>query len=211
MALHKPPLEIPFVHLETGFVTEPWSEWLISNYRDKADKIEDGTEGDIVIVGSDGDSEDSGVPLPSGDVVGTTDTQTLTNKTLTSPTVTGGTLTSSTIVTPTITGGTQASPTITTPTITVPVIADLSSMTHDHKSSAKGGDYPWADIVIAATQADAVTTHSVTDPSDSPVSADALRDDLVTNTIPSIEGMLNALGTIINALIDKLQTAKLMT
>jgi len=63
----------------------------------------------------------------------------------------------------------------------------------------------------SATQSDAVTAHAITDPGDAPADADALRDDLVTNAIPEIEGMLNALGTIINALIDKLQTANLMS
>ena len=49
--------------------------------------------------------------------------------------------------------------------------------------------------------ADASTTHAITDPGDSPASADALRDDLVANAIPSIEAALNALGTKVNALI----------
>jgi len=137
--------------------------------------------------------------LPAGDVVGTTDEQTLTNKTLTSPAVTDLT-------------GTLASPTITTPTI-----ADLTNMTHDHTSAANGGDYPWADMTQSATQADAAASevHTVTDPADTPATADALRDDLVLNTIPSIEAALNALGaefnTKFNDLIDKLQTANLMT
>lgn len=58
----------------------------------------------------------------TGNVVGTSDTQTLTNKTLTSPTVntpsiTGGTLSSSSLTTPTVTGGTFSSPALTgTPT-----------------------------------------------------------------------------------------------
>lgn len=49
--------------------------------------------------------------------------------------------------------------------------------------------------------ADASTSHSITDPGDSPADADALRDDLVTNVIPSIESALNALGTKINNLL----------
>ena len=201
MALHNPPLEIPFIDTKTGFVTEPWAQWLIINKRDKANRIEDGTEDNIMILDDTGNPKDGSAVLPTGSVVGTSAAQTLTNKTITSPTVTGGTFT-----TPTITGGT-----ITSPTITSPTIADLTNMTHDHKSAAKGGDYAWADMVLAATQSDAVTTHAITDPANAPATADALRDDLVANAIPEIEGMLNALGTIINALVDKLQTAKLMT
>ena len=62
----------------------------------------------------------------------------------------------------------------------------------------------------AANVADASEAHTVTDPADSPADADALRDDLVTNTIPSIESALNALGVKINAIISALETAKLM-
>jgi len=54
--------------------------------------------------------------------------------------------------------------------------------------------------------ADAVTAHAVTDPGDSPADADALRDDLVTNVIPSMETQLNNLGTVINSILSTLET-----
>ena len=57
--------------------------------------------------------------------------------------------------------------------------------------------------------ADAETSHTVTDPSDSPADADALRDDLVTNTIPSIETALNNLGTKINSILAAIENAEL--
>lgn len=47
--------------------------------------------------------------------------------------------TSPTLTSPTITGTIAGTPTITTPTITVPVIADLSSMNHNHSTTATGG------------------------------------------------------------------------
>ena len=54
--------------------------------------------------------------------------------------------------------------------------------------------------------ADASTTHAVTDPIDSPADADALREDLVTNVIPSVETQLNNLGTKINSILTTLET-----
>jgi len=144
--------------------------------------IDDPTVDNVATISADGGFQDSGKDLPAGDVVGTTDAQTLTNKTL-----------------------------------TLPTIADLTNMTHDHTDAAGGGDYPWADMTQSATQTDAAASevHTVTDPADTPATADALRDDLVLNTIPSIEAALNALGAEFNAkfndLIDKLQTANLMT
>ena len=159
--------------------------------------IDDPTVDNIVTVTATGSIQDSGKDLPAGELADLTSAQTFTNKTLT---------------TPTITGGTQTSPTITTPTI-----ADLTNMTHDHTDAAGGGDYAWADMALAATQTDAAASevHAITDPADTPATADALRDDLVLNTIPSIEAALNALGaefnTKFNDLIDKLQTAKHMT
>jgi hypothetical protein len=59
-----------------------------------------------------------GLTSGEGDIVGTDALQTLTRKTITSPTITGGTATNQTITTPTITGGTATNQTITTPTIT---------------------------------------------------------------------------------------------
>lgn len=61
-----------------------------------------------------------------------------------------------------------------------------------------------------AHEADASASHSITDPADSPADADALRDDLVTNTIPAIESALNALGTKINNILSKLETAEVL-
>ena len=197
MALHNPPLEIPFIDTKTGFVTEPWAQWLIINKRDKANRIEDGTEDNIMILDDTGNPKDGSAVLPTGSVVGTSAAQTLTNKTITSPTVTGGTFT-----TPTITGGT-----ITSPTITSPTIADLTNMTHDHKSAAKGGDYAWADMALAATQADASAISAVA------LTAGANTVDITAcnATLATMRTEINAIVTAFNALIDKLQTAKLMT
>jgi len=89
------------------------------------------------------------------------------------------------------------------PTFITPTVADLSNMTHDHKSAAKGGDFAWADMTQAATQADvaASTAHTVADTGETCDRSD-------------IDAKLNALGTEINKindLIDKLQAANLMT
>jgi hypothetical protein len=56
--------------------------------------------------------------------------------------------------------------------------------------------------------ADAVTSHTITDPGDAPADADALREDLVTNVIPSIESALNALGTKTNSILTALENFK---
>ena len=64
-------------------------------------------------------------------------------------------------------------------------------------------------IISQAHIADASTSHAITDPGDAPADADALREDLVTNTIPSIEGALNALGTKVNAVLAALETLQL--
>jgi hypothetical protein len=67
----------------------------------------------------------------SSSVVGTTDTQTMANKTLTAPTINGGTLNSVTLGT----GLTLQSPILVTPTI-----ASFINATHDHSNAANGGE-----------------------------------------------------------------------
>ena len=49
--------------------------------------IDDPTVDNVATISADGGFQDSGKDLPAGDVVGTTDAQTLTNKTLTLPTI----------------------------------------------------------------------------------------------------------------------------
>ena len=80
MALHDPPLEVPFIDTETGIVTKPWAQWLIISKRDKANRVEDGTEDNIVTLDSDGNPQDGSSALPTGSIVGTTGTQTLKKK-----------------------------------------------------------------------------------------------------------------------------------
>ena len=54
--------------------------------------------------------------------------------------------------------------------------------------------------------ADASVAHAITDPADAPATADILRDDLVANAIPEIKAALDALGTIINAILARMET-----
>ncbi len=49
------------------------------------------------------------------------------------------------------------------------------------------------------------TGNSITDPSDTPPSGDELREDLVANTIPSLESILNAMGVTINYILSALE------
>ena len=207
MALHKPPLEIPFIDLETGMVTEPWAQWLIINYRDKANRVEDGTENNIATLDSDGNPKDSSSAI--GDITSLVDNFAELESTKIIASDGDGALqevdlsdwVTGTANKITVTDDEDGTITLTipsSPTFITPTIADLTNMNHAHTSTATGGDYAWADMTLAATQSDAVTTHSLTDASE-------------TVDRSEIEGMLNALGTIINDLIDKLQTAKLMT
>jgi hypothetical protein len=71
--------------------SRPWNMWfddLQRRMNEGANKVTDFTENNILVVDADGDPLDGGKALPTGDIVGRTDTQTLTNKTLTAPTMT---------------------------------------------------------------------------------------------------------------------------
>lgn len=69
---------------------------------------------------------------PASAVVGTTDTQTLTGKTLVSPTLT----------TPTVNGATGTGGTYTNPTLVTPTIASFANAGHTHANAAGGGNIP---------------------------------------------------------------------
>ena len=77
-----------------------------------------------IITRSNGDQWTVPLSGTSEQFVGVSISQTLTNKTLTSPIITGGTISSPAITGGSITGPSITSPTITTPTITTPSISD---------------------------------------------------------------------------------------
>lgn len=80
--------EIPVCDPETGIMDPVWYEYFQNQTKglnDRTDIIDSPTVDNIVSVDADGNLEDSGYDLPSGNVVGTTDTQTLSAKTLVEP------------------------------------------------------------------------------------------------------------------------------
>jgi len=192
LALHDPPVDIPFIDMKTGFITRPWQAWFLINKRDKANRVENATANNIATLTSDGHPQDSSQAPPSSEYVGVSDTQELSNKTFAE-------LVATKILSSDGSGG-------------------LSEVDLDDWIAASSGitvtDDGDGSITISVKQqsneGDASESHTVTDPSDTPADADALRDDLVANTIPSIESALNALGVKINAVLDILLGSEIM-
>lgn len=93
-------------------------------------------------------------------------------------------------------------------------VATLSSVgvlsINDFLSLASGKGVKVNSIQVVGGQQAAITgastSHSVTAPGDSPASADALRDDIVTNTLSSVNSALDALGTVINNALGAMRT-----
>jgi hypothetical protein len=95
-----------------------------------------------------------------------------------------------------------------------------SSTTTDLVTISDGGNMNLVGVlkigaiqVVGAQQAhivDASTSNVVTDPADTPATADALRDDLVANTLPSIRTGLNNLGAKINSIFTAMETHGLL-
>ncbi len=70
-------------------IPRPFLQWLIEAFtriNNKLDILAAGS-GNVPVINSDGELEDTGKAVPGGSFVGTSDTQTLTNKTLTTPTI----------------------------------------------------------------------------------------------------------------------------
>ena len=227
MALHDPPIDVPFVDLQTGMVTRPWQEWLIINKRDKANRVESATENNLALLDSDGHPLDAGVGIPGDEFVGTTEEQELANKTFAE--LTGTKLLASNgsggLSETNLSGwvdGTSGRITVTndgdgTITLTVPLVSTGGIESDANGLKAKlnttGGIDSDADGLTLKQQtnvSNASTSHSVTDPADTPATADALRDDLVANAIPDIESSLDALGTKINSILSLLLASEIM-
>jgi hypothetical protein len=210
LALHDPPIDVPFIDLQTGMVTRPWQEWLIITKRDKANRVENSTANNLALLDSDGHPVDGGTGIPDAEFVGTTAAQELANKTFAE-------LVGSKLLASDGSGGlsetdlygwiegTSGRITVTndgdgTVTLTVPLKANFGIT-----SDANG-----LSLIQQTNVSNASTSHLITDPSDTPADADALRDDLVTNTIPDIESSLNSLGSKINSVLALLLASEIM-
>jgi hypothetical protein len=64
-----------------------WLQEAFDRINNKLDLLTSGTAGNVPEIAAGGELEDTGKAAPTGAFVGTTDTQTLTNKTLTAPTI----------------------------------------------------------------------------------------------------------------------------
>lgn len=218
MALHKPPLEVPFINMNTGHVTEPWAKWLIITQRDKANRVEDGTENNIATLDEDGHPQDSASAI--GDISDIVDNFAELVETKIVATDGAGKLTE--VDLSDWISGTAGKITVTddgdgTVTLNVTLKAD-SGLTFDANgiyAKLKTGfgiavDSDGLQLNQQVNIVDASESHTITDPADAPATADALRDDLVLNAIPDVEAALNALGVKVNAILALLLASEMM-
>ena len=108
------------------------------------------------VLTANGTNAFSVIARPSGDLVGTTATQTLTNKTLTAGLISSSTISSSTISSPTISNPTISDPTISNPTISNPTISGgtISSLATPLPAASGGTgftSYAIGDLLLAST------------------------------------------------------------
>lgn len=90
-------------------------------------------------------------------------------------------------------------------TITAAKVAgDVATQAELDAHAAVDGDNGHIAQQTAITDASVGT---ITNPADTPVDADALRDDLVTNTLTSIQTQTTALETKVNAILTALRSA----
>lgn len=161
----------------------------------KAEKVSDPTEGNLVTLDSDGNIQDSGMSPPSGDIVGSSDEQTLTNKVLQSPVISNATASRLAAY--------DSDKQLTSTNLESWVLDGTGTVV-----TGESGGKVSIDLNQQNHEADASASHSITDPADAPANADALRDDLVANALPEITAALDALGAKINAILLKLETAE---
>ena len=115
---------------------------------DKADKVTGATDGNLAGLDATGNLTDSGKAPPSGDIVGTTDTQTLTNKTIDGDNNSLSNLDHGAEVDNPSSGvhgvagsvvGTTDTQTLSNKTLTTPTIGDFSNAQHNHQAAGGGG------------------------------------------------------------------------